>query len=255
MSENASTSVLAGGAWGGGGTVNWSVCLRTQDYVRKEWADGGLPMFTSTAYDECMDRVWDFAGAGTDGVRHNHRNRVLLDGSRALGWAAAEAPQNTAGKPHDCGQCHLGCGSAGKRGPAVSWLPAAGDAGAQFMEGFRIDRVTFGEDATTATGVEGQWTSRGPGGSVDAPLSARVQRRVRIRAKKVIVSAGTLWSPVVLMESGITVCISLRYCRSWSVCVTNITTRTHSWAKTCISIPPAWLQPYLSTMRSPGRVA
>lgn len=205
QTENGGASILAGGSWGGGGTVNWSVCLKPQEYVRKEWADSGLSMFTSPKFDECIDRVWDFVGANTSGLRHNHRNRVLLEGSRKLGFAVSEAPQNTAGKEHYCGQCHLGCGSAEKRGPAVSWLPAASQAGAQFMEGFQVDRIMFGEDGKTAVGVEGQWTARGPRGVLNTPESERMQRRVRIKAKKVIVSAGSLWSPLVLMASGVEV--------------------------------------------------
>lgn len=207
MTENGSAGIVCGGAWGGGGTINWSVCLKLQDFVREEWADGGaLPFFTSRQFDECCDRVLDFAGASTSGIRHNHRNRVLLDGAAKLGWRAQEAPQNTAGKEHYCGRCHLGCGSAEKRGPAQAWLPAAADAGADFMEGMKVTRVLFGEDGKTATGVEGLWTSRDAEGGVHTPVSERTQRRVVINAKRVVLSAGTLWSPLLLTRSGVEVC-------------------------------------------------
>lgn len=205
MSDNTSTGIVCGGAWGGGGTINWSVCLRLQDFVREEWAATGLPLFTSPEFDECMDRVWDNVGASTDGIRHNHRNQVLLDGASKLGWKASAVEQNTASKEHYCGQCHLGCGSAEKRGPTVAWLPAAGEAGAEFMEGFAVDKVTFAADNVTATGVEGLWTARDANGQVHTPEGSRTQRRVRIKAKRVIVSAGSLWSPVILTKSGIKV--------------------------------------------------
>ncbi|KAI9166899.1 Long-chain-alcohol oxidase FAO2 [Paramyrothecium foliicola] len=203
-SEGAGGAALvAGGAWGGGGTVNWSVCLKLQDRTRAEWADAGLPFFKSEQFDESLDRVWEFVGASTDGIRHNHRNQVMLDGCQRLGWQVAVAPQNTAGQDHWCGQCHLGCGSAGKKGPAVSWLPAAGRAGAKFVEGFKVEKVLFEDDGVTANGVEGVWTSRGPKGEVHTPQSERVQRRVIIKAKKIIISAGSLWSPLLLMKSHI----------------------------------------------------
>ncbi|KAK7225928.1 hypothetical protein V2G26_013931 [Clonostachys chloroleuca] len=204
MAENGGLGAIAGSNWGGGGTVNWSVCLRLEDKVRREWAeDRGLPFFSSPEYDECVDRVWEFSGASTGGIRHGHSNRVLLGGARRLGWTAAEAPQNTAGKVHDCGQCLLGCGSGGKRGPTVSWLPAAGEAGAQFMEGFQVDKVLFDEEGNRAVGVEGVWTSRGPNSRLDVPESERIQRKVRVQAKKVIIAAGSFRSPVILMASGI----------------------------------------------------
>ncbi|KAH7329231.1 hypothetical protein B0I35DRAFT_473849 [Stachybotrys elegans] len=205
MSEDGGgLSVTAGGAWGGGGTVNWSVSLKLQDYVRREWADKGLPMFTSTKFDEAVDSVREFMGVSADAVRHNHGNQVLLNGSQKLGWKAATAPQNTAGNEHYCGQCHLGCGSADKKGPAVSWLPAAAEAGAQFLEGFRTDKVLFDDDdETVAVGISGRWTSRGPQGEVHTPESTKTSREVVIKAKRVIVSAGSLQSPMLLMRSGL----------------------------------------------------
>ncbi|PNY27877.1 Long-chain-alcohol oxidase FAO2 [Tolypocladium capitatum] len=203
MSDNSSANVVCGGSWGGGGTVNWGVCFRLQDFVREEWAATGLPLFTSSEFDDCMDRVWDFVGAGTGAIRHNHSNQAILDGASKLGWKARAVEQNTANKEHYCGQCHLGCFSAEKRGPAVAWLPAAAKAGAEFMEGFAVDKVTFAADGITATGVEGLWTARDANRQVHTPESARTQRRVRIKAKRVVVSAGSLWSPVILAKSGI----------------------------------------------------
>lgn len=205
VSDNGTTNVLTGSTWGGGGTINWSVCLRTQGYVRKEWADDGLSMFGTKRYDECLDRVWDYVGAGTDAIRHNHRNNVILEGSRRLGWKAYPVAQNTANKEHYCGQCHLGCGAGEKRGPAAAWLPAAAEAGARFMEGLCVEKVVFDEDGKTATGVEGEWLSRGPGGSVSTPDSERTRRRVQIKSKRVILSSGTMRSPLLLMASGVEV--------------------------------------------------
>lgn len=214
ITDNGCMSVLAGSCWGGGGTINWSVSLRTQDYVRKEWAqEKKLPFFGTKKYDECLDRVCHFVGAGTDGIRHNFRNTALLEGSAKLGWKAAPVPQNTANKEHYCGRCTLGCGAGEKNGPATSWLPAAAEAGAEFMEGFKADKVLFADDGKTATGVEGEWLSRGPGGDVSSPESERVKRRVQIKAKRVIVSCGTLQSPLLLKRSGIEVSVTPRNVR------------------------------------------
>jgi len=51
--------------------------------------------------------------------------------------------------------------------------------------------------------VEGVWVSRDKEGSVIAPEEERVKRRVQIRAKRVIVSSGSLRSPLLLASSGI----------------------------------------------------
>jgi choline dehydrogenase-like flavoprotein len=146
-------------------------------------------------------------GVSTEHIRHNHGNEVLLEGSRKLGYHAKAVPQNTGGSRHECGHCTLGCGAAQKQGPVVSWLPDAAKAGAKFVEGYKVDRVIFDESngKKKAVGIEGVWTSRNSNGGVDGPLSGRTIRKVIVRAKKVIISCGTLWSPIVLLNSGLKV--------------------------------------------------
>ncbi|KXJ86963.1 GMC oxidoreductase [Microdochium bolleyi] len=199
-------TILAGATWGGGGTVNWGVSLKTPDYVRDDWAKKrGLPLFTSPEFQQSLDRVCDFMGVSDASVRQNHRSQCLLDGCEKLGYKAKVTPHNSGNEDHFCGHCHLGCGSSGKKGPAVSWLPAAAKAGAQFIEGLTVDKVTFDDFASgkKATGIVGKWVSRDREGGLNGPLSQRTTRDVVIKAKRVIVSAGTLWSPVILRKSGL----------------------------------------------------
>jgi hypothetical protein len=93
----------------------------------------------------------------------------------------------------------------------VSWLPDASKAGATFVEGFKVQKVVFDESSGTkkAIGVKGLWTSRNNRGGVDGPLSERVVREVFVKAKKVVVSCGSLWSPIVLLNSGVKVSLFL----------------------------------------------
>ncbi len=108
----------------------------------------------------------------------------------------------------------MGCGSPEKQGPAVSWLPAAAKAGAQFIEGFNVSRVLFDDSdrPKKATGVLGIWTSRDERGNVHSPEANRIRRSVHIKAKKVIVACGTLHSPCLLMRSGLKVRGILSHC-------------------------------------------
>lgn len=204
---DGSVAVVAGSCWGGGGTVNWSVSLQTQGYVRREWAERhGLPLFETAGYQAALDRVCEGMGVVRgEKVPQPKKGEVLLEGARRLGWRAEVAPQNTGGGGHWCGSCHLGCGSGEKQGPAVHWLPKAGRAGARFMEGVAVEEVLWddgeGGGEKRAVGVRGTWTS----GNVEAAGEERVTREVVVRAKKVIVAAGTLNSPLVLMRSGLKV--------------------------------------------------
>lgn len=209
-SADGSIGIVAGATWGGGGTVNWSVSLRTQDFVRKEWAARGLDWFDSNEYDECMDRVCERMGVAADPVVQSQRGEVLLDGSRRLGWKAGVCPQNCGGKEHSCGHCTMGCGSGEKQGPTQTWLPDAARAGAEFIEGFAVDRVLFEEadGNKKATGVVGTWTSRDSHGGIGGPMEERVSRQVVVKAKRVIVACNALFSPLLLMKSGLTVSLS-----------------------------------------------
>jgi choline dehydrogenase-like flavoprotein len=206
--DDGSLSIIAGSTWGGGGTVNWGVSLKTPDYVREEWAKKhGLSLFTSPEFQASLDRVCDIMGVSDTAVRQNHRGQVLLDGAKKLGLNAKVTPHNCGNKDHYCGHCHLGCGSSGKQGPAISWLPAAAKAGAEFIEGFQVDHVTLDNFASgkKATGIVGKWVSRDKDGYLTGPADQLVTRDVVIKAKRVILSSGTLWSPVLLRNSGLSV--------------------------------------------------
>ncbi|KAI9818614.1 MAG: hypothetical protein M1832_004387 [Thelocarpon impressellum] len=194
-SDDGSMRVFAASAWGGGGTVNWSASLQTQGRVRREWADGGLGFFTSADFQASLDRVCRRMGVSAEHVEHNHGNRVLLEGARRLGYSARPVPQNTGGAKHYCGYCSLGCGSNEKQGPAASWLPDAIAAGARTIEGLEVRDVAF-EDrrgVRTAVGVRGTWRSR----------DHATSREIVVRARRVILSAGTLFSPLILLRSGL----------------------------------------------------
>ncbi|KAL1388838.1 hypothetical protein HDK64DRAFT_253423 [Phyllosticta capitalensis] len=203
ISDESSMTVVAGQSFGGGGVVNWSASLQTQGYVREEWAAQGLPLFTSAEFQDCLDRVCDRMGVSSEYIRHNPTNQALLEGARRLGWAHRAVPQNTAGAEHYCGVCSLGCSACEKQGPAVSFLPDAAKAGANFVEGFEVKEVLFQtkKDKRIATGVRGVWTSRDERGGVSG-YKRRV-REVIIRAKRIVVSGGSMQSPLLLMRSGI----------------------------------------------------
>ncbi|KAF2794440.1 GMC oxidoreductase [Melanomma pulvis-pyrius CBS 109.77] len=202
-SDDTTLSVVAGQTWGGGGTVNWSASLQTQGYVRREWAESGLPFFTSAEFQESLDRVCERMGVSTDHIRQNRSNQILMEGARKLGYTHKAVPQNTGGSQHYCGHCTFGCGSCEKQGPVVSYLPDAARAGAKFIEGFHAEEILFSSKGgdKVATGVRGTWVSRDVNGGVAGePLT---RRKVIIKAKRVIVAAGTMQSPLLLLRSGL----------------------------------------------------
>jgi len=170
QSEDSNIAVLGGSTWGGGGTVNWSACLQTQGFVRKEWAEKfGLTHFQGAGFQADLDAVFERMGAGVDQIPHNKGNRSLLDGAKKLGWSAKPVAQNTGGEAHNCGYCTLGCGSCGKK---------------------------------HAIGVKGTWLSRDSAGGVAG--ADRFSRPVVIKARRVLIGAGPMETPLMLQRSGLT---------------------------------------------------
>ncbi|KAK5051498.1 hypothetical protein LTR84_003150 [Exophiala bonariae] len=199
-SDDGSVGILAGSTLGGGGTVNWSASLQPQYAVRKEWADGGLPHFLGDEFQDCLDTVCSRMGVAKANdekalskIEHNFGNTTLLEGARRLGMAGHVVPQNSGSKPHLCGSCIYGCPSTTKQGPLNNWFPDAAAHGAEFIEGCLVDEVIFSANQT-ATGVKAIWTSR----------DRKTTRTLTINAKRVIIAAGTLSSPLVLLRSGLT---------------------------------------------------
>jgi GMC oxidoreductase len=200
-SDDGSVSVTAGSCFGGGGTVNWSASLRPQNFVRKDWAERhGLAFFEDNKFDDCLNHVWDKMGCGEENIVLNHGNKVLLEGAKKCGLKSyKKVPQNCGNEKHDCGYCTLGCWKGEKKGPVNGWFPEAVEKGnVQFAEGFKVDRVLFEmkKGWKVASGVEGVWIPK---------EGEQEGIKVRVKAKKVVVSCGSLWSPIVLMNSGLKV--------------------------------------------------
>ncbi|KAF9776402.1 hypothetical protein IL306_005422 [Fusarium sp. DS 682] len=197
-SEDGSISTLAGSCFGGGGTVNWSACLQLQNTVRDEWADKkGLGFFKSSEFQAHLDSVCERMGVSNEPMKHNHGNSVLLEGARRLGYSAKQVPQNTGHCEHQDGYCSLGCWMGQKQGPVNGWLPDAARCGAKFISGLHVNKVLFQKQGgkEVACGVTGTWKPRD---GTDASA-----RSITINAKKVVISAGSLCSPVILKNSGL----------------------------------------------------
>ena len=59
-SESGTISILAGSVFGGGTSINWSGSLKTQHYVREEWATKkGLGWFLTKGYSDALNAVRD----------------------------------------------------------------------------------------------------------------------------------------------------------------------------------------------------
>jgi choline dehydrogenase-like flavoprotein len=194
-SENGSISIFAGSTLGGGTVVNYMNCLRTPDRIRAEWAAHGIEGIDDPVYDERIDAVMTRINATDEATTQNGQHRKLIAALDELGMAHRPIVRNVDPRcddPNVCGYCLSGCQKGCKQSTMKTWLQDASDAGSRAVVGCHADRVLLSEDGARAAGVAATVTHAD--GSVTA---------LTVTAPTVVVAAGSIESPALLLRSGI----------------------------------------------------
>ncbi|KAJ9113986.1 hypothetical protein QFC22_005804 [Naganishia vaughanmartiniae] len=185
-------------------------------------------MFLGKEWQDCMDEVCKILHVKTPEEQdHNVGNLTLLEGARRLGYVCKPVPQNITGTfaaHKECGaSCTAGCrgsgeaddkktGRSGKMSGERAFLdeylqldPESGGATrggvtVEIMDKFEVDRVVF-EQGSSARASGAVKKAVGVVGTVKG--SDGVSYKAFIKANRVVVAAGTLNSPCVLLRSGL----------------------------------------------------
>ncbi len=192
--KDGSITIFAGSNLGGGTTVNWSGSLKTPDYILDEWAkEADLPFLLSAEYQKGFDAVMNVTNVNTDETIHNPQNQKLWEGSEKLGHLLKLMPRNVKGclahGTEECGYCSLGCRHDTKMSVTKTYLQQAYNKGTRFLTEVEIDKITI--ENGKATGVVGTYYGLGN------------PKNITIKAKKVVVSSGAIYTPVLLQKSGL----------------------------------------------------
>jgi len=182
-------TLQAGAALGGGTVINWTNCLRTRPWVREDWAAHGLEDVATLAFDEHLDAVWRRIGVTDACSDLNRPQEAMRRGAEVLGWRFVPTTRNTDPErytPESAGHMGFGDRSAAKLSTAKTYLTDAVRHGAEVVCQTFVERVLV-EDGRAA-GVEGRHATGA---------------RVVVRAPQVVVAAGSLESPGLLLRSGI----------------------------------------------------
>ena len=186
--------MLAGSNLGGGTTVNWTNCLRTTPAVREEWErEHGLEGLTGPDYDRHLDAVFARIGVCDSASDWNGPHLRLKEGCEKLGYEFRRITRNADPTTYDAqvaGLMGYGDQSGSKLGTLKTYLQDAYDRGAQIVARCRAERVLV--EGGRAAGVEGIYVDE----------DGR-EARVTVRAPQVVVAAGSLETPAVLLRSGI----------------------------------------------------
>lgn len=181
-------SLQAGSCLGGGTVINWTNCLRTKPWVRDEWAGHGLDDVATPSFDEHLDSVWQRISVNGECSELNPSHESWKRGAESLGWSWETVDRNWDKDLHDprmAGFMGWGDQSGAKQSTLKTYLQDAVDDGAEVVVGCFADRIL----------VEG-----GQAAGVAAHMG---DHEITVRAPRVVVAAGALESPALLLRSGI----------------------------------------------------
>jgi choline dehydrogenase-like flavoprotein len=192
---DANVTLQAGATLGGGTVVNWTNCLRTKPAVRDQWADEhGLEGVDGPDYDRHLDAVLARLSANDRCSDFNGPTERMREGAERLGWSFARVVRNAEESRYDpvsAGYMGFGDQSGSKQSTLRTYLQDAVDAGAEIVVRCAAERVLV--EGGRAAGVAATWADPETGRSA----------RVTVRAPRVIVAAGALESPALLLRSGL----------------------------------------------------
>lgn len=190
--RDLSVAILAGRALGGGTTVNWQTSLRLPDSVRDEWAvRSGIRDFVEEPFTAALDAVWRRMSISTAESVRNGNNLPLERGCDALSYRRSSIARNSHGCDLSrCGYCVFGCKVGGKQSAARTFLADAQSTGRlTIVASCRADWVYF--EQGRAAGVSATLTTE------------HGYERANIRARSVVVAAGAIETPALLLRSGV----------------------------------------------------
>ncbi len=173
---------------GGTTTINSGTCYRTPDRIFRKWREEyGLEELTPEALEPHFAKVENILQVEDGDPKYvGGIGEIVARGCDALGWTrhgplARNAP--------DCdGQsfCAFGCPTDAKRSTNVSYVPLALRYGANLLYKARATRIVM--EQGRATGVK---------------VRTRGGKRIHVKAGAVVLSAGTMMSPALLLHNGL----------------------------------------------------
>lgn len=186
-------TILQGRCVGGSTTVNWTSSFRTPADTLQHWGQHfGLADLTPEAMAPWFEQAEKRLNIGDWLTSPNENNELLRRGAHKLGIEASAIRRNVKGC-WNLGSCGMGCPTNAKQSMLVTTVPAALDAGATLLVQTRAERLLMSGPKVESVLCH----PMRPDGTPDAASPCRIV------AKHVVVAAGAINSPALLMRSAL----------------------------------------------------
>ncbi|WP_221075474.1 GMC family oxidoreductase N-terminal domain-containing protein [Agarivorans aestuarii] len=187
--KDKAISIFQGRCVGGSTTVNWTTSLRTPEptlqHWQQRWSFRELHSKSLAPYFQKAEQLLGIS----PWLNTNQNNALLAKGCEALNWPYQAIPRNVK-QCWDLGYCGMGCPTNAKQSMLVTTIPAALNAGATLLSRFRVKALQFSNDAITGAQLQALDSKQRANGA-----------KVNIHARQVVLSAGAIGSPAVLLRS------------------------------------------------------
>ncbi len=186
---NTFISIPLGRVVGGTTTINSGTCWRTPEHILKRWeTEFGIPNLAGGGFTPEFERVeHSLHVEPVPAAIFGPNAELFRRGSEALGFRGEPIPRNALGC-RGTGICVFGCPRDAKQAMHVSYVPRALRAGARVHVRARAERVLI---------------ENGRAVGVLATRGGRKGGRLWLLADRVVVAAGALLTPPLLMRSGV----------------------------------------------------
>ncbi|MHB8873151.1 MAG: GMC family oxidoreductase N-terminal domain-containing protein [Myxococcaceae bacterium] len=186
-------NVMMGKCVGGSSVLTGGVCFRVPEHVLHVWQhERGLAEMTPERLAPSFEAVEKSSHVEEVPVSMRSRSTALFgEGCQKLGYDFKSIRRNTI-NCDGCSRCNFGCPHGRKQSVDLTYLPRAVAAGARIYSDCLVEKILT--KGGRAVGVSGHLLN-GPEGKKGG--------KVTVRARRVVVAAGSYHSPLLLMASGV----------------------------------------------------
>lgn len=192
LGGSPTVGIMMGSCVGGGSVLTGGVCFRTPRAVHEAWADDlGLDSLGPDAMVPHYERVEEMMHIKRVPDMMRSKSTIAFGkGIAQLGAPLQAMRRNTLGCTGQA-KCNYGCPQQSKISVDLSYIPRARQCGASLISDMRVDRVLT--SGGKAVGVEGR---------VLGPDRVPTRHTFTIHAEHVVLAAGALYTPLIMMASG-----------------------------------------------------